>query len=120
MREHRHRAEAGRECELEVFDQIMSSLHTPGTRHEHMQCHETPTAGCASADCMEPDPARTIASEDLVDQCSFAGAPGAVHQTARGIRRRRKPVRSRYRATVLANGASSTSQPLRPTSATTT
>src|SRR3546814_6360298 len=90
MREHRHRTEAGRECELEVFDQIVSSLHTPGTRHEHMQCHETPTAGCASADCMEPDPARTIASEDLVEQCSFAGAPGVVHQTARGIAQQAK------------------------------
>src|SRR3546814_2205171 len=83
MREHRHRTEAGRECELEVFDQIVSSLHTPGTRHEHMQCHETPTDGCASADCMEPDPARTIASEDLVEQCALAGATGVVHPTAR-------------------------------------
>src|SRR3546814_9027358 len=55
-----------------------------------MQCHETPTAGCASADCMEPDPARTIASEDLVEQCSFAGAPGVVHQTARGIAQQAK------------------------------
>src|SRR3546814_8692026 len=86
MREHRHRTEAGHECELEVFDQIVSSLHAPGPGHEHMQRHETPAAGRTSADGMEVDSARAIAGEDFVEQCSLTGAPGVVHQTARGTR----------------------------------